>query len=244
MADYQNNQGEGLFVDDPNSPPYGPFKWEKTFPYTVQQYNFKSENKPFICFEPGNTMYIRHNSLRSYDRAGGCNHFPVGQARCDGRTTRMADRPSHCTSFPISNPVINEEGDRYYWCGLYGMNDRSIDELVKIGRSWAHAPELTGLSSGFESEGFDRSRRCYRVVNNTNQPSPVSFTLMGSRESPVVNPAIRVRNWSAGGARVMVNGEEHRAHEKGILYELEGTDLILFLWHEAGEDTHVTIIPE
>ena len=28
--------------------------------YTVQQYNFKSENKPYICFEPGNEMWVRY----------------------------------------------------------------------------------------------------------------------------------------------------------------------------------------
>ncbi len=244
MADYENNRAEGLFVDDPNSPPYGPFSWDKTYPYTIQQYNFKSLHKPFICFEEGNKMYIRHNSLRSYDRAGGCNHFPVGQARCDGRTTRTADRPSHCSGFPISDPVINEDVDRYFWCGLYGMNDRSIDELVKIGRSWAHAPELTGLGPGFESEGFDRSRRCYRVTNTSSALGPVSFTLKGSKTSPVVNPAILIQDWPARKVRVLLNGGESADHERGVLFRLDGTDFILFLWHETEEEVHVTVIPD
>lgn len=243
VADYEGNRSDGLFVEDPNSPPYGPFRWDKTHPYTVQQYNFKSENKPFICFEPGNTMYIRHNGLRGYDRAGGCNHFPVGQARCDGRTTRMADRVSHCSGFPISNPVINEDGDRLYWCGLYGMNDKSLDGLVKLGRSWAHAPVLTDISAGFESMGYDRSRRCYTVTRAVNAPSSVSFTLKGGADSPVVNPALVVWNWSAENIRVKINGVAHEGFEAGVVHELDGSRLIVFLWHEAVGDTRVEIVP-
>ncbi|MCP4453398.1 MAG: LamG domain-containing protein, partial [Planctomycetes bacterium] len=78
VADYDNNTGFAKFVDDPSKPPYGPFNWDNKHAYTIQRYNFKSEHKPFICFEPGNSMVIRHNSLKSYDKAGGCNHFPVG----------------------------------------------------------------------------------------------------------------------------------------------------------------------
>jgi len=134
-------------------------------------------------------MHIRFNDLKSYDRAGGCNHFPVGQARCDGRTTRMADRPSHCSGFPISDPVIHEDGDRFYWCGLYGMKDVGIDRIVRLGRSWAYAPEL--ILNGLETEtmGFDRSRRCYQLLHKGERPSDLEFTLQGSRDNPVVNPA-------------------------------------------------------
>lgn len=243
-ADYEGNRGEGLFVEDPNSPPYGPFKWDDPQPFTIQQYAFKSTHKPFICFEPGNTMHIRHNGLGSYDRAVGCNHFPVGQARCDGRSTRTADRPSHCSSFPISNPVVHEEGNRSYWCGLYGMNDGDIDRLIGLGRSWAHAPELVDTDSGFLSEGFDRSRRCYTLENTGGAPAPLSFTLKGSESSPIQNPALFVRGWRAEGARVLLNGVEHRDCEVGVVSELEGLNLVLFLWHEACEDTRVTLIPE
>ena len=70
--------------------------------YTVQQFNFKSQNKPYICFEPGNRMWVRWID-------GGYNHFPVNQARCDGRWAKTLDRPSHISSSPCSNPVIHEQ---------------------------------------------------------------------------------------------------------------------------------------
>jgi hypothetical protein len=244
VADYENNTGVAKFVDDPSKPPYGPFSWDNTHAYTIQRYNFKSKHKPFICFEPGNSMVIRHNRLTSYDRAGGCNHFPVGQARCDGRSTRMADRPSHCTSFPISDPVIHEEGDRYYWSGLYGMNSMDLSALVQLGRSWAYTAKLSLNGQGFTFNGYNRSRRCYRLENETARPNSVEFTLLGSKESPVMNPAFHIKNWQAEGARVLMNGRAFKPSEIGIHHRLEGTDLIVFLWLEADAKVKISIVPE
>jgi hypothetical protein len=243
VTDYENNSSALKFVDDPNSPPYGPFSWDSTYSYTIQQYNFKSENKPFICFEPGNTMYLRHMDLGSYDRAGGCNHFPVGQARCDGRTTRMADRPSHCSGFPISDPVIHEEGDRYYWNGLYGMNKMEPEALVHFGRSWAYAPELSVKGQGILSNAYDRSRGCYQLENKLEDLNPLEFTILGNKESPIKNPAFYIKNWHAGGAMVFVDGQEFRDCETGINHRLEGSDLLVFLWMEADSDVNISIEP-
>lgn len=198
------------------------------------------------CFEPGNEMFLRHNRLSSYNKAGGCNHFPVGQARCDGRTTRMADRPSHCSGFPISDPVINEEedADRFYWCGLYGMNKMDIPQLVQLGRSWAFAPELSFAGAGMVSSGYDRSRRCYQLQNRSEKPSHIEFTLNGSEESPVINPAFYIQHWNAAEAEVWVNGKRIDDCEMGLNHKLTGTDLVVFLWMQADFPLSIKIIPK
>jgi hypothetical protein len=244
VADYESNTSEVKFVEDPNSPPYGPFSWDNPKPYTIQQYNFKSQYKPFICFEPGNQMHIRHSSLSAYNKAVGCNHFPVGQARCDGRTTRMSDRPSHATSFPISDPVIHEEKDRFYWCGLYGMNTLAVDRLIRFGRSWAYAPQLKINSPGAVSRGYDRSRRCYQLEKTSANPASIDFVLSGSQDSPIINPAIYVKNWNAESARIMIDGESISEKEIGISHKLEGKDLVVFLWLESDAEISIRILPE
>jgi hypothetical protein len=244
MADYDGKTGKGSFVENPDVAPYGPFSWDNKLAYTIQQYNFKSENRPFICFEPGNEMVIRHEKLSGYNEADGCNHFPVGQARCDGRTTRTSDKPSHCSSFPISDPVLHETADREYWNGLYGMNTMKIDELVRFGRSWAYAPELRVSGSGYTSSGYDRSQRCYQLENSTGKPAPVTFTIEGTKGSPVSSPAVFIRNWNSGGAKVLVNGKPLTDSRTGINRELGGSDLVVFLPVSGDSSIKVTVTPE
>jgi hypothetical protein len=149
---------------------------------TVQQFNFKSDNKPFICFEPGNRMSVRWIDV-------GYNHFPVAQIRCDGRWTKMTDKVSHISSSPVSGPVIHENGNRQYWNGLYGMNNMNMTELISFGRSWAYAAEISINGTVMKSIGYDTSQRCYQIENTNQKPGRTEFTLKGSKDSPVINPA-------------------------------------------------------
>ncbi|MFO7617801.1 MAG: LamG domain-containing protein [Bacteroidales bacterium] len=242
-ADYEGNLSKVSFVENPNVAPYGPFDWSQKFPFTIQQYNFKSDNKPFICFEPGNEMFIRYERLDGYDLAKGCNHFPVGQARCDGRTTRTSDKPSHCSSFPISDPVVHETADREYWNGLYGMNTMEIGELIRFGRSWAYPPSLTLRGNHYQSDGYDKSERCYQLKNTSGKPGSLEITLEATENSPAVNPAIFISNWNSKSAKVLVNGKPLKDCRIGINQELHGTDLVVFIGIDTDKTIKVRILP-
>jgi hypothetical protein len=242
-ADYDGKLGKVSFVENPNIAPYGPFDWSQKYPYTIQQYNFKSENKPFICFEPGNEMFIRYEGMDGYDTADGCNHFPVGQARCDGRTTRTSDKPSHCSSFPISDPVVHETADREYWNALYGMNTMKIDELIRFGRSWAFAPVLIIRGNNFKYQGYDRTQRCYQIENGSDKSKSIEFSIDGTKESPVANPAIYIKNWNGESAKVVVNGKTLEGCKTGINRELGGNDLVVFLPVTSTGRIQVSIMP-
>jgi len=204
--------------------------------YTVQQLNFKSDNKPFICFEPGNRMSVRWIDL-------GYNHFPVAQARCDGRWIKMLDRPSHVTSSPISDPVIHESGNRQYWNGLYGMNNMSLTELIRFGRSWSYAAEMSIPGRDFESRGYDKSQRCYQIERIGSKAGKAEIVLKGSKDSPAINPAIYVKNWNLNGARILVNGKESKNCRVGISPKLEGTDLVIFIFVNETAPLNITIMP-
>ena len=54
-----------------------------------------------------NRRYSNPASRLHPNRPAGCNHWPVGQAACDGRAVQAADRPSHAMGFPISDPVLD-----------------------------------------------------------------------------------------------------------------------------------------
>ena len=238
VADYDGNINPVSYVDNPSE---RDTKFARN--YTIQQYNFKSENKPFICFEPGNRMSVRWNNINRYDSHSGCNHFPVGQARCDGRTSTTSDRPSHCDSFPISSPVIHEKGDRYYWNGLYGINGLSMEDLVELGRSWAYAPEIVVSGKNIVSNGYDLSERCYRLENTNGKAKEVEIKLPGSKETPICNPAFFIKNWNSETATIMVNGKPLKDARIGINHELEGDDLIVFLFLNKEKPVSITIKP-
>jgi hypothetical protein len=208
--------------------------WKKD--YTIQQFQFKSKNKPYICFEPGNRMWVRWIN-------GGYNHFPVNQARSDGRWARTTDRPTHIMSSPCSDPIIHENGNRLSWYALYGMNTMPMTDLVTFGRAWAYAPKLS-TGSGFESKGYDRSQRCYQIENTSGKASPCEMTLKGSKDSPVLNPALRIKNWHADEAKILVNGKAHASYKTGINRTLEGTDLVVFVTINKVGPVKITILPE
>jgi hypothetical protein len=204
--------------------------------YTVQQFNFKSQNKPFICFEPGNDMWVRWIDV-------GYNHYPVNQARSDGRWAKTLDRPAHISSSPCSDPVIHENGNRMYWIGLYGMNGMKMNELIRFGRSWAYAPEISVNGNGYISKGYEKAERCYQLENNNSKAVKVEFTLKGSKDSPVIDPAIRVKNWNSNVAKILVNGKEYSNAKVGINHQLDGDDLVLYLPIEEMTQVTITIVP-
>lgn len=202
--------------------------------YTIQQFQFKSKNKPYICFEPGNRMWVRWIN-------GGYNHFPVNQARSDGRWARTTDRPTHIMSSPCSDPIIHEDGARLFWRALYGMNTMSIKDLVRFGRSWAYAPKLTA-SEGFVSKGYDRSERCYKIENQSGPAKTLKIRLAGSKDSPVWNPAFCIKNWNADAAKILVNGKTANG-KTGIRRTMEGADLVVFVTINQTEPVSMTVLP-
>jgi hypothetical protein len=238
VADYDGKTEAVSYVENPKK-----LDWNDLKDYTVQQYNFKSENKPFICFEPGNKMVLRENNIARYNDHGGCNHFPVGQARCDGRTSTTSDRPSHCGSFPISEPVLHEKGDREYWNGLYGINRMNMKEIIKLGRSWAYAPAIEIKGDGFVSHGFDKSERCYQIESTTSKAQKLDFKMAGSTENPICNPAFHIKNWKGKKAEIFVNGKPANDARIGINHELDGDNLVVFLFLEKNEPVTITVQP-
>lgn len=212
---------------------------------TIQRYNFKSGQKPFICFEPGNQMkYLSDRDILALQRPGSCNHWPVGQAICDGRTSQAADRPTHFNGFPISDPPIHDDGERESWRGFYGMTGKEMPGLVRLGRSWAHAAEMKEVAGGLAGGGYDRGQRAYLL---RRQPSgEMAFTLAASRESPAINPAFVIEGWGDGGVAVEVDGTLRQPGPDcriGRLERLDGTDLVLWLKLDTESPVRIRLVP-
>ena len=206
----------------------------------IQQHNFKSPYDPFIIFEPGNKMhYIGDRDIRSFSFPGTCNHWPVGQAYCDGRVTQAADRPAHFLGFPISDPVINRTGDRSYINSIYGMKDIPVEDLIEIGKSWARAAGLTiNSKSGVFSGGkYDMSEKAY-IVNRSDsgEQHELDFSLDASADAPVINPAFVINGWGDNDVDIELSDREleyGKDYLAGYVSRIEGTRLVVWLKTES-----------
>ena len=239
-----NMQGEQLtlrFVENPAKAP-------EAVPeeLTIQRYNFRSPYDPVIIYEPGNRMhYVKDRDIRGYQRPGACNHWPVGQALCDGRTVQAADRPTHFLGFPISYPPVHEKDGRSWWNGIYGMTDLPMEQLVTLAKSWNYPPQLE-VSGDLEDRGYDRGQRAFVLKRSAPSTGASKIRVVASKDSPVYNPALVILDWGVSDASLTINGEEVAASPRvriGHRHGLEGSDLIVWMEHEATEPFELTLEP-
>jgi hypothetical protein len=239
-----NMQGEQLtlrFVENPAKTP-------EAVPeeLTIQRYHFRSPYDPVIIYEPGNRMhYVKDRDIRGYQRPGACNHWPVGQALCDGRTVQAADRPTHFLGFPISYPPVHEKDGRSWWNGIYGMTDLPMEQLVTLAKSWNYPPRLE-VSGGLEDRGYDRGQRAFVLKRSAPSTGASKIRVVASKDSPVYNPALVILDWGVSDASLTINGEEVAPSPRvriGHRHGLETSDLIVWMEHEATEPFELTLEP-
>jgi hypothetical protein len=102
---------------------------------------------------------------------------------------------------------------------------------------------LKVIGNGFASKGYDRSERCYQLENTGGKAAKAELTLQGSKSSPIINPAIRIKNWNGEKARILVNGKEIQNCRIGINHELEGNDLVFFLFINETRPVTIIVLP-
>jgi len=217
-----------------------PVKRKMPADLTIQRYNFRSKNRPSIIFEPGNRMHKvidRKMPDGGLDSPGSCNHWPVGQAACDGRTAQAPDRPTHFLGFPISYPPVHEKAGRSWWNGLYSMTEMDMDDLVFAGKSWAFAPKATLKSKGFRCQGYDLSERAYQLSKDKpSSDGKLELTLDASEDSPVFNLAFVVKNWHPRSLKLKLDGKPistGKDFRVGARPTLEGEDVIIWIRTKA-----------
>jgi len=211
---------------------------------TIQRYNFRSPYDPVIIYEPGNRMhYVKDRDIRGYERPGACNHWPVGQARCDGRSVQAADRPTHFLGFPISSPVVHEKGGRTWWNGLYGMTNLPMKKLIPLARSWNYPPAIE-LSEDFKDHGYDRGQRAFVLEHSGGAVNRLRIKVAAGKDRPVYNPALVILGWGNADVRLTIDGEAIPRGPNfriGHRHGLETSDLIVWIEHAATEPFEMTL---
>lgn len=225
--------------------------------------NLKSKYRPFFIISPApvTTVEGKWDSpfFRTYAAKmatgnrqdpvpsvyGWWNHWPVAQVPGDGRWVTTPDHPSHftLTTFDQWNDYAYTNRTRTRIM-LQGMTDKAAADLVPLAKSWLQAPVLKIVSGKYTGGDYDQSERAY-MIEKTNQDdvTPFSFALEASVDSPLLNPAIIIKNWGSQAASLSINNQpvaQGDNFKQGIRKGTDGDDLIL--WIKMDSKTPVKMI--
>ena len=243
-----NMKGESKTYSWAGGPPR---KFSEPSDINIQMVNLKSRYKPFIIFEPGPAIRPFRGAIhKEYSHFSWWNHWPVAQLPNDGRAATAPDRPSHSSlSQSVENSqVIHKTSDRTFSVvTLIGMSDQPARSLAPLARSWNKPPKLSIGSRGFSGGGYDKNERAFQIETTTpGKPGVLDLTLGACAASPLVNPALVIRNWGDAGVEVEVNGRDLPRGEDvrwGYRDTLEGRDLILWLKIESSKPLELLLTP-
>ncbi|MHC4644547.1 MAG: LamG-like jellyroll fold domain-containing protein [Planctomycetota bacterium] len=219
---------------------------------TIQMVNMKSDNRPFIIFQPDSRpKLMRCCTEEGWSHFPWWNHWPVAQLPNDGRRTPVPDRPSHSSlaqSIEDSAAIKHDEENKTFTAvHLCGMSEKTVPELVPLARSWHYPAHLILTAGAFASEDYDPYQRAYVLsCSRPGKPSNLEFTLAAAEDSPVINPAFVIADWGESGATLKVNGkkvERGRNFRFGHSHTLEGTDLVVWINKQATEPIVISISP-
>ncbi len=218
--------------------------------------NLKSAYKPFFIISPNpvetvegkwdspNFRTYAANMAQGYredpspSAYGWWNHWPVVQIPGDGRWVVKPDHPSHfnLTTNVQWNDLIHTKTIRTRIM-LQGMTAKGATDLVPMAKSWLQAPKLILNSSAYQNGTYDQSERAYVIEKKTKTAnSSLDFTIQASKDSPLLNPAIIVRNWGKQHAEIMINGQKipgGKNFRQGIVSNPDSDDLIIWLRLES-----------
>ncbi len=204
----------------------------------IQYVNYTGEYKPVTIgdFEWSN---VYGGELTEYAVFPTWNHWPVGQMPSDGRYATYPDRTAHSSLTHVPPSTYREEkgGPTPYYQKilLEGMLNQEPSELVPLARSWMNPASISGLQGAKGS--YEKGQRAYILDKSSDV---ISFTLDASEDSPIVNLALVIKNWSPGqDARILVDNEEI-ANRSGIIRDVDGS-YTLNSWIEVTSDDPVQL---
>ncbi len=235
----------------------------------IQIVNLKSQNKPFMIFEPGNNMAVYGIEQRpDASHFPWWNHWPVAQLPSDGRYCQAPDRASHFSLAWGGPPFHDEEGKvikaresgsegslnqvdpkmktvNTYWSSwIYGASTQTPEELAMLARSWAQPPILKINGNGFNGGGYDLTQRAYIISCRDNNPEKLEMELSASDQSPIVNACFVVKGWNPEEVSVQVDGrvlKKKADYNTSIIRNLEKDEMILWINLKSMKATKILV---
>ena len=232
----------------------------------IEVINLKSKYRPFLILppEPFETSEMKKKSpfFRTYSAKQGkdyhpdpvpsvygwWDHWPVAQVPGDGRWVLHPDRASHFNLTTFLQWKDHELTD----CTktrimLHGLTEKNPEELVELAKSWLQAPDSRILEGEFKNFGYDLAERAYILRSNVNgQPSALHLRLDAGQESPLINPALIIKDWGNTPAVIVMDDylvPRGELCKIGYASTLDGVDLVIWLKLESTKPVQLAIKP-
>jgi hypothetical protein len=229
------------------SRPDGPNGIDRPPDPNIQLVNLKSTWKPFQIVPPAHVKWDIYNGEKTYFTFECWNHWPVAQIPSSGRACVAPDRPSHSSLSHIYWDAYQTSENTMSKLLLSGLTTKQAGELLPLAKSWLSPPEIAVTSAGFRSEGYDAAERAFILVHDASaKRAALDLTIQASEGSPVVNPALVIRNWGEGEAQMTLDGKSMTAGKDlrfGHVARLEGTALVVWIQTQAIRPLRVRLTP-
>lgn len=215
------------------SPATGPESMTGPADPNIQMVNLKSKWKPFQITGGQDASADIYGNEDTYFAFECWNHWPVAQIASSDRPCVTDDRPSHSSLSHLYWKKYSEDASGETKILMDGLTTRSAAELLPLARSWISPPSMEMAGEGFENRGYDPTQRAW-VISRTGEGAAGSLrlTFAASEASPLINPAVMIKNWGDGDAQLRVDGKTvdwGRDFRAGHVQHLEGTDLVIWM---------------
>ena len=126
---------------------------------------------------------------------------------------------------------------------LLGLHAGDAPDPEATGQSWLTPPPLALLGGSCTNHGYASDEKAYVLgMAAGGGDGPLRLEFAASAVSPLVNPAIVVKDWGKRPAAVRLNGAhlpQGDALRVGHRRTVRGADLVV--WFRAGATTPVTL---
>lgn len=213
----------------------------------IQWVNLKSTWKPFEIVSPTHASFEVFHIDKSYFSFGCWNHWPITQIPSSGRYCVAPDRASHSSLSHIFWDTSETTESSMTKLLMDGLTTKSAAELAPLAKSWLTPAPIEVQGDAFASLGYDPAQRAFVVTHkNAGKPEALELTLHASDSSPLVNPAIVIKNWGNEAAQLKINGKPvswSKDFRHGYVPQLSGTDLVLWIRQSSTAPEQITLTP-
>jgi hypothetical protein len=228
--------------------PSGPQTMDKPEGANIQVVNLKSDWKPFEVVSPAHARIEPYKDEKTFFTFECWNHWPLSQIVSSGRPCVAPDRASHSSLSHIYwDPYETTENTQSKLL-LDGLTTKPAADLLPLAKSWLTPAKLEVAGEAFRSEGYDPAQRAFVLTRIANGKLAVlELTLGASQDTPLVNPAIVVKNWGESGTRLKIDGKSvawGKDFRYGHAPNLEGVDLVVWVRKEPATPMKITLAPE